>query len=187
MPRKKFAVSLRQADASDRRRSWDGHRVWAGRRRKQRVRFLGRSRTRFLRRGLYCWRLQGGDVRLLRELSVSRYLAQTDIRENAGSRHFLIKRNESPKEWATRFLRGMATAAMGSGFAFETKSQSLCGAACANRGVVRAYAPTMTWTTKSAPPKTNRKPTIGRTNFNQCVYFMSSIVNVAMTRPVGAR
>lgn len=28
---------------------------------------------------------KGGDVRLSRELSVSRYLAQTDIRENAGS------------------------------------------------------------------------------------------------------
>lgn len=90
------------------------------------------------------------------------------------------KRNEPPKEWRLVSQRGMATAAMGSGFAFETKSRS----SYAGR---KDYAPTMTWTTRSAPPKTNRKPTIGSTNFNQCVYFMSNMVSVAMTSPVGAR
>lgn len=93
---------------------------------------------------------------------------------------FRKKRNEPPKEWRLVSQRGMATAAMGSGFAFETKSRS-------SYAGWKDYAPTMTWMTRSAPPKTNRKPTIGSTNFNQCVYFMSNMVSVAMTSPVGAR
>lgn len=117
----------------------------------------------------------------------SRAARACDMRMPAPSSHvgpFLRRGRGSRRGGAGLCARNRALyakrAAQGGGDPFLDMATAVSG-----EGI--CYAPTSTCTTRSAPPKTKRNPTIGSTNFSQCVYFMSSMVSVAMTRPVGAR